>query len=248
MTEKKRDQVWAKVDVDFLDGSDRRMLGPERLTPNDRCVYLGLWGLARHYRRATLPSPLDANHPGIVADAIRVQRRHVTRAVPKLLTNGLLLAHSWQSAGHLTLAGYEVMHNRQSDGGVKRVRDRDREELEIKKKNEAASPRSSEKSNDCEKEYNWTGLLIGKIRASWILNFGKSQHPRLDWLRERCEALDVAPWWVLKYAKEHCAEKPIEYVSWILKNGNTERTWPDESATSYQRWEEDAIAEAKRKT
>jgi hypothetical protein len=151
--------------------------------------------------------------------------------------------HGWRDNPY-PHPGEELVHSRVEESRVE----------EIKKKDKAAPPRSSKKkSQETAKPFNYDGYILGKIRLSWKHYFGSAENPRFDWVRDRCRDLEVAWWWVFKYAQGHNAKTPREYVSWILRPPDdpehpekTERPWPDEPATSYVKCEGDAIDEAKK--
>jgi hypothetical protein len=226
------------------------------LSEIDHRRYLALWALGTEVGYELLPEAYNLDHPETLKRKLNIRKtpRMLLHTVQKLAHCGLIQCPSIANLRRIAIVGLAVRCTTRTIEPYRLVDPVWFGSVCKDKKNEAAPPRSSEKKKVSEKKYNWDGYVLGKIRLSWKHHFGSAEHPRFDWIRDRCRDLDVAWWWVFKYAQGHNAKKPREYVSWILRPPDdpehpekTERPWPDESATSYVKCEGDAIDEANRK-
>jgi hypothetical protein len=83
--------------------------------------------------------------------------------------------------------------------------------------------------------FNVEGYLIGKVKQSWVIRFGKAQFPNMKRFLWRCQARGISPLVVFDYAKQHFRETPLQYVQSLMAKGKG--MWPDDGDGTYLEWE-----------
>lgn len=239
----------ALVDIDFLLGSHHKLTG---LSEVDRCRYLALWALATKLGREMLPIAYQFDDLSALRSAIGVQsgRNSLQNTLSKLLDCNLIAR---QKQRIVVVGLKDRMKSRSIDGyvdsdcidSVRSGLDRSGSLLEEAAPAQKAEPSAPEKKTPKKSSARESeNRILEKVRSLWLVRFGRGTVPDYPLLRKiikLCETADVAPWWVFRYAVEHQAKDPLRYVMFILNS--KDRPWPDESGTSYVKWECDVFAE-----